>query len=355
MNLVELLDPQTPPRSEILANIYSTHKTAKARHAALAQNYERALTQALQKDARERQPVFASNTYSGTLVTSFLMDGSVTPLQNKWAFLRAYSIAKDTDPYKPLATGELKYTTGGEPTQIAGTAPTTFEPATGSTVGAITIVPQWFNQPMRVSANDLNSGLRLDDLREKNLAMFADAVTVAATAPITAANFSAQTPLIQTFGGFGFSDLATLQGQLQKSPIKNAILNGNYLARILNQPGFFQKTGTDMEDAGGYQAFGWNGIYEASNWTGAGNNVNGFACNPQAIVRATGLPLNPTNIPGGTLNSTMLDLPALGIAVQFNLWFSLSTRTLFASWDLIAGFAAGDTTAGVVVAVGTPS
>ncbi len=354
MNVFEILETESP-KCEIHANICSQHKTPRARYAALQRNYESALAQAVRKDAAARLPVFASNSYSGTLVTSFLMDGSITPLQNKWAFLRAYSIAKDTDPYKPLATGELKYTTGGEPTQIAGTAPTTFEPATGSTVAAITLVPQWFNQPMRVSANDLNSGLRMDDLRERNLALFADSVTVAATAPITAATFATLSPLIQSFGAFNTSDLATLQGQLQKSPIKNLILNGNYLARVLNTPGFFQRTGTDMEDAGGYEAFGWNGIYEASNWTGAGNNINGFACNPQAIIRATGLPLNPTPVPGGTLNSTMLDLPQLGIAVQFNLWFSLSTRTLFGSWDLIAGFGAGDTSAGVVVATGSPS
>jgi hypothetical protein len=36
-------------------------------------------------------------------------------------------------------------------------------------------------------------------------------------------------------------------------------------------------------------------------------------------------------------------------------WFSLATRTMFVSWDVIAGFAAADKTAGVIVASGTPT
>jgi hypothetical protein len=41
--------------------------------------------------------------------------------------------------------------------------------------------------------------------------------------------------------------------------------------------------------------------------------------------------------------------------VAFSQWFSLATRTMMFSWDLIGGFAAADKTAGVVVASGTPS
>ena len=117
----------------------------------------------------------------------------------------------------------------------------------------------------------------MDDLRAKAIAAFADTVTVAATTPITAANFTA-TPLIRSAAAFNLSDLATLQGQLQKSPTKNLILDGNYKARIANQPGFFQKTGEGLNADSGYQPYGWNGIYLASNWTGAGANIKGPQC-----------------------------------------------------------------------------
>jgi ATP-dependent protease ClpP protease subunit len=346
------------PQTEILANIRKEHKTPQARHTALKANYDRALKQAIQKDARSgrRGDVFAANTYSSTLVTSFLMEGSITDLVNVWAFMGAYSLAKDVDPYKPLATGELKHVTSGEATQVGSAygQPASFEPATGSTISAVPVATLWYNQPCRISAADLNSGLRMEDLRAKALATFSDTVTQAATAPITAATYTA-TPLIRAAAAFNLSDLATLMGQLQKSPIRNLILDGTYLARIMNQPGFFQKTGENYEATGGYKPFGWNSINLASNWAGAGANIKGFACNPQAIVRATGLPLNPPNIPGGVFQTSTFELPEIGIAVAISLWFSLATRTMFTSWDLIAGFAAVDATAGIVVASGTPS
>jgi len=344
------------PKSEILANIHKDHKTPKARHTALLGCYDAAMRQALQKDSRggRGRDVFGANTYTGTIITSFLMDGSITDLQNMWAFLGAFSLVKDVDPYKPLATGQLKHVTVGEATQVATTAPASFEPVDGSTVTNIAVTMNWFNQPCRVGANDLNSGLRMEDLRTLAVAKFANSVTEYATAAITAANFTA-TPLIRAPGAFNFSDLATLQGQLQKSPIKNLILDGTYLARIQNTPGFFQKTGANPQESGAYAAFGWNGIYLASDWSGAGTNIKGFACNPQAIVRATGLPMNPPNIPGGAFQTSTFELPGVGIAVALSQWFSLATRTMFISWDLIAGFAAADKTAGVVVASGTPS
>lgn len=344
------------PQMETLVNIRKEHKTAKARYAAMKPLYDKALKASIQKDQRagNARDVFAANTYSGTLVTSFLMDGAITDLVSVWAMLNAFSLAEGVDPFKPLATGELKHITAGEATQVGTTAPATFEPATGSTINPITVTMNWFNQPMRVGANDLNSGLRMDNLREKAIAAFADTVTQYATAPITAANFTA-TPMISAFASFGFSNLATLQGQLQKSPTKNLILNGNYMARILNQPGFYQKTGEDLDDAPGYEAYGWKGIYLASNWVGAGNNINGFACNPQALVRATGLPINPPNIPGGSFTTSTFEVPGCNVACAMSMWFSLATRTMFVSFDVIGGFAAADLTAGVVVATGTPS
>jgi len=337
---------------EKLVNIRAQHKTPQARKQAIKENYAALLNEAIAKDikAGKVNEVRASNTYSGTLITSYLMDGSLTDLQNVWAFLGAYSIAKDTDPYKPLAVGVLKHVTAGESTQ---TDPTNFEPSGGSTVAPISVTTHWYNQPMRVSAIDLNSGLRMDDLRIINLANFSNKITEVATAPIVSATFTA-TPLIRSFAAFGFSDLATLQGQLQKSPIKNFIADGNYIARIANQPGFFQVTGQGLNDSMGYQAYGWNVIAPASDWTGAGANIKGFACNPQAIVRATGLPLNPPNIPGGTFSTSTFEIPGVGVACALSVWFSLASRTMFVSWDIIAGFASGDASAGVIVATGTP-
>jgi hypothetical protein len=222
-----------------------------------------------------------------------------------------------------------------------------------STVAPISVTMAQYTQPFQVSNSDFNSGLRMQDLVTINIAKFADKVTSVATAIITAANFPT-TPVISAAASFGLSDLATLQGQLQKSPIKNLILDGTYLARIANQPGFFQKTGAGLEDPAGYAAYGWDGTYLASNWTGAGANIKGLACNPQALVGVTGLPATPANIPGGILSMTTQTLPGLGIAIALFQWFNPSTRTFWCSYDIVAGFAVGDSTAGVIVASNTP-
>lgn len=356
INAREGLTGLTGPRSEMLVNIHKDNKTPQARHEVIKSQYQNLLRQALVKDGKSGRGgnVFAANTYSGTLVTNFLMDGAITDLVNVWAMLEAFSLASFCDPYKPLATGQMKHVTSGEAAQVATTPPASFEPATGSTVAPITVTMSWINQPMRVGPGDLNNGLRMEDLRSKAIASFADALTVLATAPITAANFLA-TPLIQTPSAFGLGDLATLQGQLQKSPIKNLILAGPYIARIANQPGFFQKTGQGLQDVGGYKPYGWDGIHLASNWSGAGNNIQGFASHPQAIVRATGLPLNPPNIPGGVFTTSTFEVPGCSVACAMSMWFSLATRTMFVSYDIIGGFAAADLTAGVVISNGTPS
>jgi hypothetical protein len=350
-NMIEFLTlPQSGPKTEILRNIEAQHRTPAARHQALKQCYDAAMRQALTNDvaAGHRNDVYGANTYSGTLVTSFLEEGSLTDLVNEWAYLDAFSIAKDVDPFKPLASGVFKHTTGGEATL---TNPTNWEQSDGSTVAAITLNTTWLSQPMRVGAQDLNNGLRIEDLRQKAIATFADSLTVLATAPITAANFTA-TPIISAPATFGFNESAILQGQLQKSSKKNLILDGTYLARLTNNPGYFQKTGSGLDDPGAYKPYGWNGIYLASNWTGAGNNIKGFACNPQAIVRATGL---PASMPAPNYSVKQFELPGLNVAVAMSQWFSLASRTMFVTFDIIAAFAAGDKTAGVVVAGGTPS
>ncbi len=338
------------PQSEMLVNIRKEHRTPKARHAAMKEVYDAAMHQAIIKDRKNNREVFAGNTYSATLVTSFLMDGSLTDLTNVWAPLAAFSRDSSVDPYKPLATGVLKHVTVAETVQ---TDATNFEPSDGSTVAPISVTMHQYTQTARVGNIDLNSGLRLDDLRIKNAASFADKVIQVATAPIVAGTFTA-TPVISAAAAFSFSDAAQLQGQLKKSPIKNLILDGAYLARLANVPTFFQVAGLVGGSTNAWSGFGWNLIAGNSNWTGAGANIVGFACNPQAIVGVTGLPLTPPNIPGGILQMTSAVVPGLDIAIAMFQWFNPASRTMFISWDIVAGFAAGDTTAGVIVASGTP-
>lgn len=327
------------------AKIYAKHNGDRSKAAVeVKDNWNSLLNDAYRRDLKKGLSPLAANTYSATLVTSFLMDGSLTPLQNMWAPLRAFALEFSPDPYKPLATGVLKNPTAGGSAQ---TDATNFESG-NSTVGPLSVTMHQYTVSFQVSNSDLNSGLRMQDLVTINSANFANKVTEVATAPITVANFTG-TAITQPAAAFGFSDLATLQGLLKKSPIKNVILDGTYIANIANTPAFFQQAGVVGGATTAWRAFGWDLIAQNSDWTGAGTNVQGFACNPQAIVGITGLPLNPPNIPGGILQQSSMTIPGLETSIAVYSWFNTATRTMWASYDIMLGVVLGDATAGYIV------
>jgi ATP-dependent protease ClpP protease subunit len=289
--------------------------------------------------------VQASNTYSATLNTSFLMDGAVTDLQNRWAALRAFTIDQGgPDPYKPKATGVLKHVTVGPTVQ---TNATNFELG-DSTLTATSVTMAQYTGACNVSNADLQTGLRMENLVQITTAVFANKVIEVATVPITTVIFT-NTPVIRAAELFSFTDLATLQASLKKSPIKNLILDGSYIARVANIPSFFQTAGVVGGDGGAWKPFGWDNVAQNTDWTGAGANVQGFACNPQAIVGIIGPPVAPANVPGGIMSQGMFIVPGLNIAVALYQWFNPSTRVQWFSYDVVAGFKEVDTSAGTLV------
>jgi len=68
--------------------------------------------------------------------------------------------------------------------------------------------------------------------------------------------------------------LSAAWGLLKKSSIKNAVLDGDFLARIINQPTFYQRTG---QAGRGFKAFGWDEIDCCSRWSAAVNTCAEFS------------------------------------------------------------------------------
>lgn len=342
--------------------------TPGERYNALKRDWDNIIADCFARDARgEKARVFNryqptpvggfgmpqnANTLSATITTSFLMDGFVTILQHRWAPLMCFTRDFSTDPYKPLATGVLKYV---DATTAAQTNATNFESGNGDTIDPVSVTMAQYTKNFAVTNAELNSGLRMENLLTINAAGMADKVISVATAPITAANFGttagttgAADPLISSADAFAFSDLAKLWGGLKKSPVKNVLLDGEYLARVINSPTFYQVAGN--QPGGGWKAFGWDYIALNTNWTGAGSNIRGFACNPQAITVVAGLPMNPPDgIPGNTLQIATATVPDVGITIANYSWFSLSTRTAWQSFDIMLGAAATDKTAGILI------
>lgn len=347
---------QARGNAEVLARYPAMrHATPKARYSALRYDWSQMIEDAIRQDAVKNAPILRmgampvnSNTYSSTLVTAFLTEGATTILQNRWASLRAFSRDFSTDAYKPLAVAQHKYVTVGPTVQ---TDATSFESG-DATVAPITITPHQYTSSINVSNSDLNSGLRMENLTTIAAAKLANKVIEAATAPITLANFatkadSADGTNVITAANFTFADLAVLWGKLQKASVKNIIMDGSYLAKLLNQPTYFQQI---AEGEGAYKAFGWDLIALNSDWTGASNNAAVFACDPQAIAVLAGLPLIPPAIPGNTLQQSVFTIPGVEMSVQTNSWFNLAARTAWMSYDVVFGAAKMDATAGVIIA-----
>jgi ATP-dependent protease ClpP protease subunit len=352
-----------------LDKIRAAHKTASARYGAMRADWNELFVDACKRDARSgaingsQHDLFRNLALAGinpfshsrvqlplnantitSVLTNFLIDGSVTDLQNRWAMLRAFSLDFNTDGYKPLAPGILKHVTAGSTAQ---TNPTSYESG-NSTVAPVTVTPAEHSVSYQISNTDLNSGVRMADLVTVNTANFANIVIEAALAPVTTANFTGGS-VVSAAAVFGFSDLAQIQALLKKSPIKNLILDGAYIARIANTPGFFQTAGVVGGSPQAWKAFGWDGIYQNTDWTGAGANAVGFACHPQAIGGIIGLPMLPAIIPGNILASNVVTVEGLDIQILAEAWFNPATRTSWNSLRVMDGWSKVDATAGFLI------
>lgn len=336
-----------------LDNIFATHKTPEARWDAMKAEFPRLLKAGFSRD----RGVQAANTFSSTVTTNFLIMGAIQKLSGRFAAAKLFARDAEQDPYKPLAAGIRKFNSTATDGSQVQTNPTDFEglgAGGDSTIDAITITPAQYVSGGHITNSQLNSGFRVGDIVEKKLIDLAAKVTQVLTAPITVANFTTNAALVSAPAAFGLSDLATLQGQLKKTSVKNLILDGEYIARVANVPGFYQMAGTvggaANGNTGAWKAFGWDNIALNTDWSGAGANVRGFACGQDAIGFISGLPMNPPEgIPGNIVQTGVAMLPDVDLGVATYAWFSPSARTFYFTFDMILGASLVDELQGVLV------
>jgi hypothetical protein len=245
----------------------------------------------------------------------------------------------------------LKFATAYGTTQKNAT---NFETSNDATVTNVQIGVDQYTTGMHVTNDELNSGLRMENLVDIKTAECADNILQVAFAPLALASFTTNTKIIRAAAAFTFGDMAQAWGELKKSPVKFAVIDGEYMARIINTPAFFQATGTQSGSEDGWSRFGWDGIFLNTNWSGthsgAGDQyIRGLFCNPQVMGAIAGLPLIPPNIPGATLQESTIVVPDVNISIAAYSWFSLSSRTMNMSYDLMFGSALLDESAGVLL------
>jgi hypothetical protein len=302
--------------------------------------------------SKKRDAVLNENSFSAGLTTTFLIYGAVTQAWPQCAAIPMFSRAVSPDPTKPLATGEQIFNV----TETAGadvlTNPTSWQ--TGdSQLDAVSISVSQYSVPFHVRNLDLNDGIRLNDLAQAKMASLGSKLMQTLNTNVTAANFSTLTPVIRSSANFGWSDMAVAGTAIKKARRKRIMLDGSYLEQILESPLFQHPPvipGAAWENIGP-----WDYVALNTEWSTAGSNIFGLACDSTALAVIAGLPLTDFSQTPGILSVSSGTLPGVNVPIAAYAWFDLGSRTYWASYDIMFGAAALDTTIGCVIASGTPT
>ena len=275
-----------------------------------------------------------ANTFDSALVTDSLRDVAITVLQSRLAPLNAFSQDFSADPLKPRATVQVPIATAGGTTQ---TNASNFESG-DSTLDNVAVSVSQYSNSFHLTNDQINGGHRLEKIAKINLHQLANKIIDVALAPVTAANFGAATIDVDTAGDVTAASLKTLWAAIKDGDSRNLIVDGSIYAQFLpaNLDAFQLAAGGKNVGMYGFDFFSYN-----NRWDGAEATVKGFACSPQAIAVASGLPAN--DIAGSDMMAVEnIEIPDLGLTVQMNMWVSRATRAVWASYDVMFGAAKGD-------------
>ena len=328
------------PVIENLGNpLLEKHKSLRAgaeRRAFLIENHSELLRQ---------QSIFApqnANTFTSTLVVDYLADAVITVAATKLALVSAFSRNVGLDNLRPKATVRVKKFTTGTAAQVN---PTNWETNNDSTLAATSVTVDQISKNFTVTQEELNQGFALADLAQGSADLFAYGISDKLTAVMTAANYGTALT-IGTAANFDTSDLPAILAAAKNYRSKNLILDGGHMARLLFSGTLTAAAGTVPIPDARYGPlnngrFGFDIIAENNRWTGAETNAAGFVCGPDAIAIASGLPVGMV---AGEFIEQRTVTTNNGLSCLLSVWYSRATRSHMASYDIMFGAAAADTT-----------
>jgi len=280
-----------------------------------------------------------ANTLSSTLVVDVLKDVTITTLQNRLAGLNAFCSDFGADRQKPRSTVQVAKATAGSTTL---TNPASYESG-DSTLDPISVTVNELSQPFHITAQQRMQGFRMEQLLKINLRKLANAIWDIPSALMTTGNFGAKVVDVAA-ASFDVGELKTIWAAIEDAGDKNVVLSGDLYSQFLpsNLESFNPVTGE-----GGIHGF--DRFLHSSRWSAAGTNVEGFAGDPQAIGCASGLPDYGSDNDRDFKMIEVIEIPDLGLSVEYREWFSRSTRSDWGSFGLMFGAAVGDATAGKVI------
>ena len=333
-------EPIAPVRIENLGNpLLEAHKKMQAgadRRSWLVSNHSELLRQSTIHAPQN------ANTFAAGLVVDYLADAVITVAATRLALVSAFSRNVGLDNLRPRATVQVKkYTTG----TAAQTNPSSWETNNDSTLAATSVTVNQIAKNFTVTQQELNQGYSLADLAAGSADLFAYGISDVLTALMVSGNYGAAT-VIGTAANFDSSDLPAILALAKNYRSKNLLLDGGHLARI-------QFSGQSTASAGTVAApdlrfgplnngrFGFDLIAENNRYTSAETNAVGFVCGPDAIAIASGLPVGMI---AGEFVEQRAVTTANGLTCLLSVWYSRASRSHMASYDIMFGAAAADTT-----------
>jgi ATP-dependent protease ClpP protease subunit len=333
-------EPIAPVRIENLGNpLLEAHKKMQAgadRRSWLISNHSELLRQS-QIHAPQN-----ANTFASGLVVDYLADAVITVAANRLALVSAFSRNVGLDNLRPRASVQVKkYTTG----TAAQTNPTSWETNNDSTLAATSVTVNQISKNFTVTQAELNQGFSLADLAAGSADLFAYGISDVLTALMVTGNYGAVTG-IGAAANFDSSDLPAILALAKNYRSKNLILDGGHLARIQFSGLSTASAGTVAMPDSRYGPlnngrFGFDVIAENNRWTSAETNTVGFVCGPDAIAIASGLPVGM--IAGEFIEQRTVTTNN-GLSCLLSVWYSRASRSHMASYDIMFGAAAADTT-----------
>lgn len=276
-----------------------------------------------------------ANTISSTIKPDALIDQLVVVANNRLAPLAAFSRLFTVDAMRPGASLQVPKATAGSTGQ---SNPTSWESG-DSTLAPISVTLAHKTQSFQISQSDANFGFGLDHLALVNANAFANLLSDVYTAIMIAGNYGTAL-LIGAAAAFDSDGLKPVLAAAKNYTNKNLILDGGHLAYLLPTDKFQFALG----EAG---AYGFDLIAAQNRWTAATTNAVGFVCSPDALAIGAGAPANVSNSQFETYGT--FQIAELGLTVLYTIWYNTATRIRWASYEVMFGAAAGETTQGEVL------
>ena len=269
-----------------------------------------------------------ANTIDADLLIDTLAAQVITTLGPALAPLSAFTSDFSQDTYSQTKAVQVTVVTGGGTTQ---TNPTSFESG-DTTTSNVAVVMNHYSNAFHLSSAQVNQKFRIEQLAAKNLQNLANKIVDVAMTPIDATNFANGSGVIAQ-AALVASDLQAGWASIGTSPIKNVLLDSAAYSK------FLPTTTQSLDLSKG--AYGFNGFYLNTRWTGAVSGTYGFVCGPDAIAQASGIPDIHPAVQKMLMDSRVIQIPSVGISVQMNVWGSVSSRAVWASYDVMYGAAYG--------------